>query len=224
MGALARTHRNLKKQNPTPTGAGINQASANPPGECTHSPGGSGATVGYCRTGYPERTSKRSLKSHQETKQEGKPWAPHPPRPSPPGPPLCLEPRAGGLGGLTQSPPRARLSTEGLGRGCILRIARGVSREASARSPISISREASFSISCKASFSVSPEAGSSAARHPPPRPTLQTTRHVSLMLQPLPQSQPDDGSTPQNGRRDPRSHQRHAGRDRARRGLPATVS
>ena len=109
----------------------------------------------------------------------------------------------------TPSPPRPRLSTEGLGRGCILRIARGVSREASARSPISVSREASFSVSL--------EAGSSAARHPPPRPTLQTARHVSLMLQPLPQSQPDDGSTPQNGRRDPRSHQRHTGRDRARR-------
>ena len=114
------------------------------------------------------------------------------------------------------SPPRPRLSTEGLGRGCILRITRGVSRKASARSPISVSREASVSVSL--------EARSPAARHPPPRPTLQTTRHVSLMLQPLPQSQPDDGSTPQNGRRDPRSHQRHTGRDRARRGLPATVS
>ena len=55
------------------------------------------------------------------------------------------------------------------------------------------------------------EAGSPAARHPPPRSTLQTTCHVPLMLQPLPQSQPDDGSTPQNGRRDPRSHQRHTG-------------
>ena len=96
----------------------------------------------------------------------------------------------------TPSPPRPRLSTEGLGRRCILRIARGVSREASARSPISISREASFSVSREASFSVSPEAGSSVARHPPPRLTLQTMHHVSLMLQPLPQSQPDNGSTP----------------------------
>ena len=115
----------------------------------------------------------------------------------------------------TQSSPRTRLFTEGLGRGCILRIARGLSRKASARSPISISREAS-------SF-VSFESGSSAARRPPPRPTLLTARHVSLILQPLPQSQPDDGSMPQNGRRDLRSHQRHTGCDRARRGLPATV-
>ena len=158
-GALARTHRNLKKQNPISTGAGINQASANPQGECTHSPGGSGATVGYLRTGYPKRTSKGSLKPHQKTKLEGKPWVPHPPRPSPPGSPPRLEPRAGGLGVLTQSPPRARLPTEGLGRGCILRVARGLSRKASARSPISVSREASFSVSL--------EAGSSAARRPP---------------------------------------------------------
>ena len=116
----------------------------------------------------------------------------------------------------TPSPPRPRLSTEGLGRGYILRIARGVSRKASTRGPISVSREASVSVSL--------EAGSPAACHPPPRPTLQTTCHVPLMLQPLPQSQPDDGSTPQNGRRDPRSHQRHTGRDRARWVLPATVS
>ena len=66
------------------------------------------------------------------------------------------------------------------------------------------------------------EAGSSAVRRPPPRPTLPTTRHVSLMLQPLPQSQPDGGSTPQDGRRDPRSHQRHTGRDRPL--CPTTVS
>ena len=124
-GALARTHRNLKKRNLIPTGAGINQASANPQGECTHSPGGSGATVGYHRTGYPERTSKGSLKSHQKTKLEGKPWAPHPPRPSPPGPPPRLEPHVGGLGILTQSPPRARLSMEGLGKESDLHLARG---------------------------------------------------------------------------------------------------
>ena len=43
---------------------------------------------------------------------------------------------------------------------------------------------------------------------PPPRPTFPTARRVSLILQPLPQSPPDDGLTPQNGRRDLRSHQR----------------
>ena len=114
----------------------------------------SNISVGYLRTGYPERTSKGSLKSHQNTKLEGKPWAPHPPRPSPPGSPPHLEPRAEGLGVLTQSPPRARLSTEGLGRGCILRIARGLSRKASARSPIPVSREASFSVSLEAGLSI----------------------------------------------------------------------
>ena len=66
------------------------------------------------------------------------------------------------------------------------------------------------------------EAGSSVVRRPPPRPTLPTTRHVSLMLQPLPQSQPDGGSTPQDGRRHLRSHQRHTGRDRPL--CPTTVS
>jgi hypothetical protein len=125
-GALARTHRNLKKQNPIPTGAGTNQATANPQGECTHSPRGSGATVGYRRTGYHERMSKGSLKSHQKTKLEGKPWAPHRPRPSPPASPPRLEPHAEGLGVLTQSPPRTRLFTEGLGREYDLRLVRGL--------------------------------------------------------------------------------------------------
>ena len=166
MGALARTHRNLKIQNLIPTGAGTNQASANPQGECTHSPRGSGATVGYLRTGYPERTSKGSLKSHQNTKLEGKPWAPHLPRPSPLGSPPHLKPRAEGLGVLTQSPPRARLSTEGLGGEHNLRLARGSSRKVSARSPISVSREAPPSVSRKPSFSVLREASLSIVRRP----------------------------------------------------------
>ena len=59
----------------------------------------------------------------------------------------------------TRSPSRARLPTEGLGRRCIFRVVRGLSRKASARSPISISREASFSALL--------EAGSSATRRPP---------------------------------------------------------
>ena len=122
--------------------------------------------VGYRRTGYPERTSKGSLKSHQKTKLEGKPWAPHPPRPSPPGSPPRLEPRAGGLGVLTQSPPRARLSTEGLGGEHNLRLARGSSRKASAGSIISALHAASSSVSREASFSVSREARLSIVRHP----------------------------------------------------------
>ena len=140
---------------------------------------------GTSERGTPSEQLKGSLKSHQKIKLEGKPWAPHPQRPSPPGPPPRLEPHAGGLGTLTRIPPRARLAMEGLGRGCILRIARGLSRHASARNPISVSR--------KASFSVSLEPGSSIARRPPPRPTLPPARHVPLIRQPLLQSQPDDG-------------------------------
>ena len=94
----------------------------------------------------------------------------------------------------TPSPPHPRLSTEGLGRRRVLRIARGLSREASARSLISVSREAAFSVSREASrarprqgaFSVSLEAGSSAVPRPPPRPTLPTARHVSLILSTTP--------------------------------------
>ena len=78
----------------------------------------------------------------------------------------------------TPPPPRPRLPTEGLGRRHVLRIARGLSREASARSLISVSR--------KASFSVSLEVGSSAVRRPPPRPTLPTAGHVPLMLSTTP--------------------------------------
>ena len=117
-----------------------------------------GLLSGTLERGTLSEQSKGSLKSHQKIKLEGKPWAPHPQRPSPPGPPPRLEPRAGGLGTLTRIPPRARLAMEGLGRGCILRIARGLSRHASARNPISVSREASFSVSL--------EPGSSAARRP----------------------------------------------------------
>ena len=109
---------------------------------------------------------------------------------------------------------RPRQGAPSLSRGRRLRLARGYPGKASA--------EASFSVSREASFSLSLEAGSSAVRRPPPRPTLPTTRHVSLMLQPLPQSQPDGGSTPQDGRRDPRSHQRHTGRDRPL--CPTTMS
>jgi len=69
-----------------------------------------------------------------------------------------------------------------------------VSREASARSLISVSREAAFSVSHEASrarprqgaSSVSLEAGSSAVPRPPPRPTLPIAGHVPLMLSTTP--------------------------------------
>jgi hypothetical protein len=98
-----------------------------------------------------------------------------------------------------RSPYRPRPLARGLGKEHDLRLARGlilrVARGRLVRSPL-----------------------------PPASVNLPTARHVSLILQPLPQSQPNGGSTPQNGRRDPRSHQRHTGQDRARRGLSATVS
>ena len=141
--------------------------------------------------GYPKQNIKWVAKVPSKKKKlEGKSWAPHPPRSSPLGPPPPrLEPRAGGLGILTQTPLRARLPREGLGRERRLRLARGSSRKASAGSAFSVSREASarslISVSREASFSVSLEAGSSVARRAPPRPTLPTARHVSLILQPL---------------------------------------
>ena len=107
----------------------------------------------------------------------------------------------------TQSPPRARLSTEGLGKESDLRLARGSALRLARGLIPRITRDQLIH---------SPS--------PPPRPVFSTARHVSLILQSLPQSQPDDGSMPQNGRRDLRSHQRHTGCDRARRGLSTTVS
>ena len=169
-------------------------------------------------------TLEQGTQANIKIKLEGKPWAPHLPRPSPP--PPRLEPRAGGLGtnsALREAPQgRPRQGAPSLGRGRRLRLARGYPGKASAEASLSVSREASFSVSREALFSVSLEAGSSTVRRPPSRPTLPTTRHVSLMLQPLPQSQPNGGSTPQDGRRDPRSHQRHTGRDRPL--CPTTMS
>ena len=151
--------------------------------------------VRYHRTGYPERTPKGSLKSHKKTKLEGKSWAHHRPRPSPPGSPPRLRPRTGGLGALTQSPPHARPLTRGLGKEPNLRLARGPVRTASNK---------------KAILHI---ARGRLVNNPslPPRPVFPTACHVPLIRQPLPQSQPDDDSTPRSGRRDMRSHQRHTG-------------
>ena len=141
--------------------------------------------------GTPSKTSNGLPKSHLKNNKSKKvsrgplPVATRPTRPSSsspraprrrsrhPGEALQGRPRQG-----TPSPPRPRLSTEGLGRRRVLRIARGLSREASARSLISVSREAPFSVSL--------EAGSPAVRHPPPRPTLPTAGHVSLILSTTP--------------------------------------
>ena len=145
---------------------------------------------GTLEWGTPSKTSNGLPKSHLKNNKSKKvsrgplPVATRPTRPS------SSSPRA----------PRRRsrhpgeAPREGLGRRRVLRIARGFPREASARSLISVSREAAFSVSREASrarprqgaSSVSLEAGSSAVPRPPPRPTLPTAGHVPLMLSTTP--------------------------------------
>ena len=135
--------------------------------------------TGTSEWGTPSKTSNGLPKSHLKNNDDkGKkvsrgplPIATRPTGSSPRA--LRRKPRQG-----TPSPPRPRLPTEGLGRRRVLRIARDPSREVSARSPISVSREAPFSVSL--------EAGSPAVRRPPPRPTLPTAGHVPLMLSTTP--------------------------------------
>ena len=83
-----------------------------------------------------------------------------------------------------QTPPHARLPRVGLGRGAEPR------QRAPSPSRPRLSREGlgrgTFSVSREASFFVSLEAGSSAVRRPPPRPTLPTARHVTLILSTTP--------------------------------------
>ena len=168
----------------------MDQASANPQGEYAYSPRGSGATVGYLGMGYPKQNIKWVAQVPSKNNKSKKvsrgplPVVTRPTRPS------SSSPRA----------PRRRsrhpgeAPREGLGRRGVLRIARGLPREASAGSLISVSREAAFSVSREASrtrarqgaFSVSLESGSSAVPRPPPRPTLPTAGHVPLMLSTTP--------------------------------------
>ena len=134
--------------------------------------------------GTPSKTSNGLPKSHLKNNDKSKkvsrgplPVATRPTRPSSsspraprrrsrhPGEAPQRKPRRG-----TPSPPRPRLSTEGLDRRRVLRIARDLSCEVSARSPISVSREAPFSVSL--------EAGSPAVRRLLPRPALPTAGHV----------------------------------------------
>ena len=130
------------------------------------------------------------------------------PAPSEPtGSPPRLRPRTGGLDALTKSPPRARPLAGGLGKEPNLRLARGPVHPAS--NETDILRIARGWLVNNPSL--------------PPRPVFPTACHVPLMRQPIPQSQPDDGSTPRSGRWDKESHQRHAGWDKAQQGLPATV-
>ena len=139
--------------------------------------------------GTPSKTSNGLPKSHPKNNNKSKQVS-HGPFPviSRPTRPPSSSPRAprrrsrhpgeapreglGRRGGLGKE-PNLRLA-----RGRVLRIARGLSREASARSLISVSREAPFSVSL--------EAGSPAVRRPPPRPTLPTAGHVPLMLSTTP--------------------------------------
>ena len=105
----------------------------------------------------------------------------------------CLRPRMGGLDTLTKSLPRASPLARGLGKDPNLRLARGPTRTAS--NETAILRIARGWLDNNPSL--------------PSQPVFSTVCHVPLMRQPLPQSQPDDGSTPQSGRRDNESHQRH---------------
>ena len=106
-----------------------------------------------------------------------------------------------------KSPPHERPRTGGLDEEPILCLAQGPARKASDET--AILRIARGWLGNNPSLL--------------PRPTSPTERHVPLMRQPLSQSQPDDGSTPQSGRRDKKSHQRHIDQDRAWLGLPATM-
>ena len=90
-------------------------------------------------------------------------------------------------------PPHARPCTGGLDGELIFRLARGPARKASDEMPIL--RLARSRLGNNSSLL--------------PRPGSPTERHVPLMRQPLPQSQSDDGSTPQSGQWDKEWHQRH---------------
>ena len=67
-GVLTRTHRSLEYETQIPTGAAASQVSSKPQGECSHSPRGSGATVGYHKKGYLKQEPKRLLKTSQISK------------------------------------------------------------------------------------------------------------------------------------------------------------
>ena len=122
-GALTRTHRNLKKQNPIPMVRGRTKPRQTLRGSARTPPEARGLLSGTVEWGTLSKHQRGHLSPIKKQKQEGKPWAPHPTRSSPPGPPLRLGPRVGGLGVPTQSSPRARLPTGGLGRGHDLRVA-----------------------------------------------------------------------------------------------------
>ena len=150
------------------------------------------ASVGYHKTGYPERTPKESLKPHKKQSQKVSRWLTT-------GPVRAHRLSASPLSSHgrsrrpDKSPPRARPLTGGLDKEPILHLARGPTRTAS--------DETAILRIARGRLGNSPS--------PPPRPVFPTARRIPLMRQPLPQSQPDDNSTPQSGRWDKESHQRH---------------
>ena len=148
--------------------------------------------VGYHKMGYPERISKEPLKPHKKQSQKVSHWlTPSLVRAHR----LSASPLAshGRSRWPTKSPPRARPRTGGLDKEHILRLARGPARTTS--NETAILRIARGRLGNNPSLL--------------PRPVSPTERHVPLMHQPVPQYQPDDGSTLQNGRRDGKSHQHH---------------
>ena len=143
--------------------------------------------VGYHKTGYPERIPKESLKPYQEQSQKVShllnPGLVRAHRLS-----ASLLASRGKSRRPAKPPPRARPCTGGLDGEPIFRLARGPARKAS--DAMSILRLARSRLGNNSSLLS--------------RPGSPTERHVPLMHQPLPQSQPNDGSTLQSGRRDGR--------------------
>jgi len=85
-------------------GGAASQVSTNPQGECSHSPRGSGATVGYHKKGYPKQEPKRLLRPYKyqsrRTTTGPRPILRFaPPRPSRRGPLAEADSRRGPLAG-----------------------------------------------------------------------------------------------------------------------------
>ena len=125
VGALARTHRNHENKTQSRREPLQDRLSTKPQGECSHSPRGLGATVGYHKKGYPKQEPKKFLRPckyrSQETTTRPRPiprFAQGPCRKASnevPSLRLARGPAPQGLGRGTDSPPRPRPRSKGLG-------------------------------------------------------------------------------------------------------------